>query len=97
MSTPLEGNSIASDSLQKTVLSEIYPIVLKKSPNCTHFQISDTQLLHYPYDVKKKNGKYISGYWKELWTVNYCDKKMQIPITFTIKKNKTYYNVEYIN
>lgn len=97
MTTPLEGESIASDALQKMVLKDIYAIAAKQNSLCSQFKISDTQLLHFPYDTVKKNGKYIKGYWKELWTVDYCDEKMQIPVSFTIKKKKTYFNVEKIN
>lgn len=97
MSTPLEGQSIASDSLQIKVLKDLYPIAAKKNSLCTNFKISDTQLLHPPYDVVKKKGEYVKGYWKELWTVDYCGEKIQIPVSFKINKKNTYYSIDYIN
>ena len=94
MSVPLEGSSIASDKLQQKVLMQIYPIAASYNPACTSFKVSDTQLLHYPYDTVKKNGRYVKGYWKELWTVNYCGEKIQLPVTFTINKKKTTFLIE---
>lgn len=97
MSTPLDGQSIASDSLQKKVLKDIYPIAAKQNSLCTSFKISDTQLLHLPYDTEKKDGKYVKGYWRELWTVDYCGENMQIPVTFVIKNKKTYFEIDNVN
>lgn len=97
MSTPLEGQSLASDFLQKDVLKKVYSIAAKQNSLCTDFKISDTQLLHFPYDAEKKDGKYVKGYWKELWTVNYCGENIQIPVTFVIKNKKTYFEVENVN
>ena len=94
MSVPLEGKSIASDKLQQKVLMEVYPIAASYNPACTDFKVSDTQLLHYPYDTVKKKGRYVKGYWKELWTVDYCSQKLQLPITFTIGKKKTTFFIE---
>lgn len=91
MSTPVEGNSIANDTLQYEVVKKIYENLSVKIPTCSDFNIKTTQVLHYPYDVKKKNNKYISGYWKELWTVDTCKKYTQIPVTFYIhRKNTTF-------
>lgn len=97
MSTPLKGQSIATDALQKKVLKSVYPIALQRNSLCTNFKIIDTQLLHYPYDVEKKKNKIINGYWKELWTVDSCGHKMQVPITFTINKKKTYFSIDAVN
>lgn len=94
MSLPVEGQSIANDSLQYQVLNVIYPITAKLNPLCTEHKVSNTQVIHYPYNVKKKKGKYIAGYWKELWSVNYCGKTVQVPVTFQIKKNKILFNIE---
>lgn len=94
MSTPVEGNSIASDSLQYEVVKKIYETISVKIPTCSNFNIKTTQVLHYPYDAKKKNDKYISGYWKELWTIDTCNKYTQIPITFYIHKNKTTFSID---
>lgn len=94
MSLPLEGQSIANDSLQYEVLNVIYPITAKLNPLCTEHKVTNTQVIHYPYNVKKKNKKFISGYWKELWSVNYCGETVQIPVTFEIKKNKTLFHIE---
>ena len=94
MSLPVEGQSIANDSLQYEVLNKIYPITAKLDPLCSDHRVSNTQVIHYPYNVKKKKGKYVDGYWKELWTVNYCSKNVQIPVTFQIKKNKMLFNIE---
>ena len=85
MSTPVEGTSIASDDLQFKVVEDMYKIVYPLAPSCTDYCIKDTQVIHFPYDVKKKKGKYVKGYWKELWSVDYCGKILQIPVTFYIK------------
>lgn len=94
MSTPLEGNSIANDALQFAVLKQLYKDISPKAPACFDYKVKNTQIIHFPYDVKKKNGKYIKGYWKELWTVDCCGKKIQVPITFYISKKKTTFNIE---
>lgn len=86
---PLHGDSIASDKLQFKILKKIYKNAAQNYPACTNFNISDTQIVHYPYDVVKKDGKFISGYWKEIWTVDACDTFYQIPLTFYIRKKGT--------
>ncbi len=94
MNVPLEGESIANNALQMMVLKDIYPIITRLNPLCTEHRISNTQIIHYPYDVEKKDNKYVKGYWKELWTVEYCGNKIQIPVTFNIHKKKTDYIIE---
>lgn len=94
MSTPVEGNSIANDSLQYEVVKKIYETISVKIPTCSNFNIKTTQVLHYPYDAKKKNNEYVSGYWKELWTVDTCNQYTQIPVTFNIHKNKTTFVID---
>lgn len=94
MSTPVEGSSIASDDLQFVVVEDLYKTVYPLAPSCTDYCIKDTQVIHFPYDTKKKNGKFVKGYWKELWSVDYCGNVIQIPITFFIKGKKTKYNID---
>lgn len=97
ISTPLKGQSIASDSLQKKVLKDVYLLVSKHNSLCTNLKVIDTQLLHFPQNIKIKDGKYVKGNWKELWTVDYCSEKMQIPVTFYINNKDTYYNIDKVN
>ena len=94
MNTPVEGSSIASDDLQFEVVEDMYKFVYPLAPSCTDYRIKNTQVIHFPYDVKKKNGKYIKGYWKELWSVDYCGNVLQFPVTFNIKGKKTTYNID---
>ena len=94
MSTPVEGESIANNTLQFEVMKKIYQTVSLNTPACSDFTIKNTQLIHYPYDVKKKDNKFIKGYWKELWSVNACGNIKQIPINFYIKKNKTIFYID---
>lgn len=94
ISTPVEGSSIASDDLQVKVMEDLYEIVSVKMPTCTDYTIKNTQIIHLPYDVKKKNNKYIKGYWKELWGVDACGYVVQMPITFYIKRKKTLYSID---
>ena len=94
MTTPVEGKSIATNDLQFSVIEDLYELVYPLSPTCTNYKIKDTQIIHYPYDVKKKKGKYVKGYWKELWAVDFCGSVLQIPITFYIKGKKTKYNID---
>lgn len=91
---PLPGESIANDSLQYNVVKEIYSDAAKKYPACLDYNVINTQIVHYPYDVKKKKGKFISGYWKEIWSVKACDSVIQVPLTFYIKKKKTIYSYD---
>ncbi len=84
LTIPVDGNTIADDKLQFLVIKDLYKIYAKEYPSCSDYSIKNTQIIHYPYDVKKRKNKYISGYWKEMWTVSVCDRPNQIPITFYI-------------
>lgn len=94
MTTPVEGSSIANDVLQFNVIEKIYQTLSPKLPTCSDYKIKNTQVLHYPYDVKKKKNKYVEGYWKELWTVDACGQYKQLPVTFYIKKNYTNFEID---
>ena len=91
---PLPGESIANDRLQYQVVTDIYQNAARKYPACLNYNVINTQMVHYPYDVKKKKGKYVAGYWKEIWSVKACDSVIQVPLTFYIKKNKTIYSYD---
>ncbi len=94
MNTPVEGASIANDILQFNVMKRIYENLSVKNPSCYAYSIKNTQVLHYPYDVKKKNNKYVKGYWQELWTVDVCGSYMQIPVLFYINGDKTDFKID---
>ncbi len=94
MNFPLSGESIANNTLQFYVVKDLYSILSKKYPVCSDYKVVNTQIIHYPYDVKKKNNKYIDGYWQELWTVNCCGKLLQIPVTFHINKKETVFEID---
>lgn len=94
MSTPVEGDSIANDTLQFEVIKKMYEVLSPKVPTCFDFSIKNTQVMHLPYDVKKKKGKIVKGYWKELWTVDCCGISKQVPVTFYITPSKTEYKID---
>ncbi len=95
MATPVEGESIANDELQFEVIMLLYKTISPQMPACTEYSIDDTQVLHYPYDVKKnKNGDYTKGYWNELWTVDACGTKKQFPVKFIINKHQTVFTID---
>lgn len=94
MSLPVEGDTIANESLQFEVLKKLYPVTSKLNPVCFNHKVINTQVVHFPYDVVKKDNKYISGYWKELWTVNCCGEKVQVPIIFKIGRRSTTFLIE---
>lgn len=94
MNFPLPGESIANDSLQFEVVKDLYKTSAKKYPACLNFNISNTQIVHYPHDVVKKKGKFVSGYWKEIWSVKACDNVYQVPLTFYITKKRVKYAVD---
>lgn len=91
---PLPGNSIANDVLQYNVLKKVYFDSIKDYPLCSDFKVTDTQLIHPPYDVVKKKDKYIKGYWKEIWTFDACSDKFQVPLIFYIKKSGTEFYID---
>ncbi len=91
---PLPGNSIANNALQYNVLKKVYFNSTKEYPLCSDFKVTDTQLIQEPYDVVKKNDKYIKGYWKEIWTFDACEQKFQVPLTFYINKSGTDFIIE---
>ena len=94
LSVPLEGNSIANDTLQFNTAKEIYKRLYSLYPACLHYSVSDTQIVHYPYDVKKKKDKFYSGYWKELWSIDACGYIIQVPVTFYMKKGITTFHID---
>lgn len=96
MTVPVTGDCIADDKLQFLVTDDIYKKLSKKFPDCFDYSITDTQIIKYPYDTRQKNGRYIKGYWDELWTVNACGAKVQIPVSFelTTKDAVFYVNPE---
>lgn len=94
MKLPVEGNSIANDALQFNVMTEIYKYLSLKNPSCYDYSIFDTQIIQYPYEVKKKDGVYKKGYWKELWTIDVCKHKVQVPVSYSIKKSGTAFKIE---
>ncbi len=94
MKLPVEGNSIANDALQFDIMKNLYKELSAKYPSCYNFSISNTQIVQFPYDVKIKNGNYVKGYWKELWTIDACSQKVQVPISYTINKASSSYKIE---
>ncbi len=95
MSVPVEGGTIANEELQFEVIHKLYKTLSPVNPKCSDFKISNTQLLHYPYDAKKdRKGNYIKGYWKELWSVDICGNIIQLPVTFYIKRRHTEFETE---
>lgn len=92
---PLKGNSIASDDVQYKVSSELFSSASVMYPTCTSFKVANTKVIYYPKNVKRKNGKIIKADWSELWTLQSCDIKVQVPVTFYINKTKTNYIFEY--
>lgn len=93
MTLPFAGDSIANDTLQIQVLKELYSCCAEEYKLCSDFRVINTQVVHYPYDVVKKKGRYVKGYWKELWSVKACDRVFQFPLTFYIYKNKTTFDI----
>ena len=58
MTTPVEGESIANNELQFLVIKKSYELLAQKTLTCSDYFVNNTQVLHYPYDVKKnKQGK----------------------------------------
>ncbi len=94
MKLPVEGNSIANDSLQFNVMKDIYRELALKNPYCFDYSVSNTQIVQYPYDVKKKDDKYIKGFWKELWTIDVCSAKIQVPVSYSINNGSAAYKIE---
>ena len=96
VSIPVPGNTISNEELQFQVIRKLFHEVSLNNPACTDFSIKDTQILQYPKNVKKsKKGKYIKGYWKEMWTVNACENYVQIPVDFYINRKKTSFETNY--
>ncbi len=91
INVPIEGESIADDTLQSAIIKDIFSELSKENPFCFKYVITNSQIIQYPYNLKKKNDKYIQGEWKELWSVSVCGKITQIPISFYIGKNSTQY------
>ncbi len=96
VSIPVAGDTISNEELQFQVIRKVFHVASLKNPVCTDFSIKDTQILQYPKNVKKsKKGKYIKGYWKEIWTVNACENFVQIPVDFYINRKGTQFELDY--
>lgn len=91
---PVHGDTIANNTLQYQIVNDLFAISTKTHSACTLHKISNTQIVHFPYDVVIKKNKMVKGYWKEMWTVDSCGNKKQFPVNFTIKKNKVIYNID---
>ncbi len=94
MKLPVEGNSIANDAMQFDIMKNLYKELSFKYPACYNYSISNTQVVRFPYDAKMKNGKYIKGFWNELWTIDVCNQKIQVPISYSINKGSATYKIE---
>ena len=91
---PVHGDTITNKTLQYQIMNELFEISGKQRSTCTHHKISNTQIIHFPYDVVLKKNKMVKGYWQELWTIDSCGYKKQYPISFTIKKKKVIYKID---
>ena len=89
INTPVNGQTIADEILQFNTMNKIYKILSAKYPSCSDYSVIETQIVQFPRELKTKNEIFVHGYWKELWTINVCSTKIQVPIDFSIKKNRT--------
>lgn len=90
---PLKGNSMANIKLQSDTLVPVYSIAGVRVKNCDYLSIADTKVTKQPYNLKSQDGKYIEGQWEELWVVNACGKKVNVPITFILDSVGTTFSI----
>lgn len=91
---PLKGQSIASKLLQFDTLKAVYSVASVYNTRCQSYSVADTKLIHPIKDGTGKNGRYLTGYWKEAWVVNRCSQQVEIPILFTLDgKGGAYYQI----
>lgn len=92
---PLKGESIASKLLQFDTLKAVYAASSGFNKSCQSYSIADTRLIHHIKDGSGKNGRYLTGYWREAWIVERCSQQIEIPILFTLDgKGGAYYQIE---
>ena len=94
MRVPLPGASKASTKLQTDALLSVYTAASIKAPNCNKFSIYDTAILRQPYDLIKKDDKFVSGFWEEQWAVRACGQNVYVPIEFIIEPEGTTFVIE---
>jgi len=92
---PLKGETEADLLLQRNILGNLLPFVQVTNKGCEYFSIPNTKLVHSVKNGKVRDGKYVEGYWREIWSVNACGKVINYPILFTLDGNGgTYFKIE---
>jgi len=91
---PLKGESIASKQLQLDTLKAVYAVSGDYNKNCQSYSVVDTKLIHHIKDGSGKDGRYLTGYWREAWIVNRCSQQIAVPVLFTLDgKGGAYYSI----
>lgn len=91
---PLPGKSLANVKLQGDTLLAAYVAAGSKNRGCENMNIVNTHVLIPPKDLKKENGKYVSGYWVEGWDINCCGQMTYVPIQFILDKTGATYSIK---
>lgn len=93
LSIPVKGKTMANKKLQSNTLPSVYSAAGLKVKTCQTFSIIDTKVTKKPYNLKYKDGDYVKGEWKELWIVNACGMRVNIPITFILNPSGATYSI----
>lgn len=81
---PVAGKTITTQDMQMKSLFTIYSFGIRAaSPTCQTFSISDTKV------IKEKT----NGTWEEVWTIDACENKIDVPVTFSESANTFNYTV----
>lgn len=81
---PLPGGTLGNVKLQADTLVPVYASASQLVKNCKDLSISNTKVTKQPYNLKTQNGSYTAGRWEELWTVDACGEKVDVPIEFIL-------------
>ena len=90
---PLPGESMADQKLQYDTLSNVYIVAGAKVQNCGNMSVIDTKVTKSLSGVKYNGSKPIAGNWEEVWTVNACSQKLDIPISFSLDETGASFSV----
>lgn len=70
----LPGDTLADMALQADTRQSLFMSGIKLAPQCQTPQITHTQVIHKPKTATES--------WQEIWTADFCGKKMAQTITF---------------
>ncbi len=92
---PVMGESIVPIDMQAMIIGATFRNASLKVKGCNKIELMNTKMEQQPVDlITDKRGRYISGNWNEIWSVNACGTNLDIPINFSVDKHGVVYDIK---